>query len=214
MSIVVVDYGAGNLASVVNALERVGARAAVTRDPVQIRRSSGVIVPGVGAAADTMAHLHALGLIPVLLEVIRAGRPYLGICMGMQVLLTLSYEGGEHQCLGVVPGAVRRLPEGQAIPHMGWNAVHQMRRHPLFRNIPNGVDFYFVHSYYPDPADPAWSAGATTYGVRFASVLAHRNVMGTQFHPEKSGRWGLQLLANFVELVQSSSPVESAEAPA
>jgi glutamine amidotransferase len=214
MSIAVVDYGAGNLASVVNALERVGARTTVTRDPEHLLRSSGVIVPGVGAAADTMAHLRALGLIPVILVVIRAGKPYLGICMGTQVLLTLSYEGGEHRCLDVVPGTVQRLPGGQPIPHMGWNAVRQMYDHPLFRGIPDGTDFYFVHSYYPVPEDPRWIAGETTYGVRFASVLAQGNVMGTQFHPEKSGRWGLQLLANFVELVQCSRPAESAEATA
>lgn len=214
MSIAVVDYGAGNLASVVNALERVGAGARVTREPEVIRRSQGVIVPGVGAAADTMAHLGSLGLIPTLVEAIRSGKPYLGICMGMQVLLSLSYEGGEHRCLDVVPGVVRRLPGGQPIPHMGWNAVRQVREHPLFRGIPDGADFYFVHSYYPDPSDHDWIAGETDYGVRFASVVARGNVMGTQFHPEKSGRWGLQLLANFVQLVCAAGHPQPTEVPA
>lgn len=214
MSIAVVDYGAGNLASVVNALERIGADARVTRDPAVIRRAEGVIVPGVGAAEDTMAHLRSHGLIPVLLEVIQAGKPYLGICMGMQVLLSVSYEGGEHRCLDVIPGAVRRLPAGQPIPHMGWNSVWQVQRHPLFRHIPDGADFYFVHSYYVDPSDRAWHAGETEYGIRFPCVVARGNVMGTQFHPEKSGRWGLQLLANFVELVRASSHSAVAEAPA
>lgn len=212
MSIAVVDYGAGNLASVVNALERLGARVQVTRDPAVIRRADGVIVPGVGAAEDTMAHLRRHGLIPVVLETIRSGTPYLGICMGMQVLLSVSYEGGEHRCLDVISGSVQRLPDGQPIPHMGWNAVWQRQTHPLFRDIPDGADFYFVHSYYVVPDDRCWVAGETDYGVRFTSVVACGNVMGTQFHPEKSGRWGLRLLSNFVSLVGSGVCSTVAEA--
>lgn len=203
--IAVVDYGAGNLASVANALERIGAPVTVTRDEATIRAADGVIVPGVGAAADTMRHIERLGLAGVIRDQIAAGTPYLGICMGMQALMTLSQEGGEHACLNIVPGVVRRLPGGQAIPHMGWNQVRQVKDHPFFAGIPDGADFYFVHSYYVEPEDDAWVGGRTDYGVDFASVLARDNVMGTQFHPEKSGRLGLRLLANFVRIVERSS---------
>jgi glutamine amidotransferase len=202
--IAVVDYGAGNLASVVNALRRIGAPVEITHDPALIRAADGVIVPGVGAAADTMHHLTSLGLVPVIRDVIASGVPYLGICMGMQALLTTSLEGGEHACMDIVPGVVRRLPGGQPIPHMGWNQVVRSSDHPLFDGISNGAEFYFVHSYYVDPVDPAWIAARADYGIAFASVIARGNVMGTQFHPEKSGRWGLQLLSNFVAIVENA----------
>ena len=177
--IAVVDYGAGNLASVVNALTRLGVPVEVTRDREVILAAAGVIVPGVGAACDTMAHLDGLGLSPVIQEVVAAGTPYLGICMGMQALLTRSLEGGEH---------------------------------PLFAGIPDGADFYFVHSYYVDPSDEAWVGARTEYGVAFASALARGNLMGTQFHPEKSGRWGLRLLANFAAIV-ALVPASAGPAP-
>ncbi|HUZ02830.1 MAG TPA: imidazole glycerol phosphate synthase subunit HisH [Thermomicrobiaceae bacterium] len=199
--IAVVDYGAGNLASVVNALTRVGTDATVTQDPTTILSAAGVVVPGVGAAADTMRHLDGLGLSPVIREVIARGIPYLGICMGMQALMTVSHEGGEHPGLDVIPGAVRRLPGGQPVPHMGWNQVRQVVDSPLFDGIPDLAEFYFVHSFYIDPADAAWTGGVTEYGVGFTSAVIRGNVMGTQFHPEKSGRWGLQLLANFARIV-------------
>lgn len=199
--IAVVDYGAGNLASVVNALERIGAPVRITAVHDEILAAEGVVVPGVGAAADTMKHLHALNLEPVIHRVISAGTPYLGICMGMQVLLTSSYEGGEHQCLDVVPGHVRKLPAGQPIPHMGWNQVWRSNESKLFDGIPDGSEFYFVHSYYVDPADAGWAGAWTEYGLKFPSVLARDNVVATQFHPEKSGKWGLQLLSNFVQIV-------------
>lgn len=199
--IAVVDYGAGNLASVANALERIGAPVTVTYDPDVIRAADGVIVPGVGAAADTMKHLTDLDLTGVITEVIERDVPYLGICMGMQVLLTTSYEGGEHRCLNVIPGAVRRFPAGLPIPHMGWNQVSQVGEHPLFDGIPDETDFYFVHSYYIDPEDPDWAGSLTDYGQTFVSALCRGNVMGTQFHPEKSGAWGLRLLENFVAIV-------------
>ena len=198
--IAVVDYGAGNIASVVNAMGRLGADACITRDPDVIRTAAGVIVPGVGAAADVMAHLSANGLVDVLRETIAAGTPYLGICMGMQVLFSVSYEGGEHPCLDVIPGAVRRLPGGQPLPHVGWNQVSHQGSSPLFDGIPDGADFYFVHSYYVDPAVEGWTAATTDYGVRFTTAIARENVMGTQFHPEKSGRWGLKLLQNFTRM--------------
>jgi len=214
MNIVVVDYGAGNLASVVNALERVGAPAVVSRDPAALDEADGVIVPGVGAAADTMRHLSELGFVPRLRATIERGVPFLGICMGLQVLLEVSYEGGEHRCLGIVPGIVRRLPEQVTVPHMGWNEVRLRRPHPLFAGIPDGTDFYFVHSFYAEPSDDAWILGETDYGVRFASVLARGNVMATQFHPEKSGQWGLRLLANFVAIVERTRQGMAVEASA
>jgi len=212
MKIIVVDYGAGNLASVVNALERVGAPVVVSRDPAALDEADGVIVPGVGAAADTMRHLSELGFVPRLRATIERGVPFLGICMGLQVLLEVSYEGGEHRCLGIVPGIVRRLPEQVTVPHMGWNEVRLRRPHPLFAGIPDGTDFYFVHSFYAEPSDDAWILGETDYGVRFASVLARGNVMATQFHPEKSGRWGLRLLENFVTLVERTREGAAVEA--
>lgn len=199
--IAVVDYGAGNIASVVNALQRIGAPVEVTRDPRVIREADGVIVPGVGAAADTMHHLESLELIPVIREVIDAGIPYLGICMGMQVLLTVSQEGGEHRCMDIIPGTVRKLPTGQPVPHIGWNAVRQVTDSPLFDDIPDGTEFYFVHSYFVDPEDTSWTGARTEYGVDFTSAVIRGNVMGTQFHPEKSGKMGLRMLANFVRLV-------------
>ncbi len=212
MKIIVVDYGAGNLASVVNALERVGAPVVASRDPAALDEADGVIVPGVGAAADTMRHLSELGFVPRLRATIERGVPFLGICMGLQVLLEVSYEGGEHRCLGIVPGVVRRLPEQVTVPHMGWNEVRLRRPHPLFAGIPAGTDFYFVHSFYADPSDETWILGETDYGVRFASVLARGNVMATQFHPEKSGRWGLRLLENFVTLVERTREGAAVEA--
>jgi len=214
MKIIVVDYGAGNLASVVNALERVGAPVVVSRDPAALDEADGVIVPGVGAAADTMRHLSELGFVPRLRATIERGVPFLGICMGLQVLLEVSYEGGEHRCLGIVPGVVRRLPEQVTVPHMGWNEVRLRRPHPLFAGIPAGTDFYFVHSFYADPSDETWILGETDYGVRFASVLARGNVMATQFHPEKSGQWGLRLLANFVAIVERTRQGMAVEASA
>lgn len=212
MAIVVVDYGAGNLASVVNALERIGAPVIVSRNPALLDQADGVIVPGVGAAADTMRQLQALGLVPALHSAIQRRIPFLGICMGLQVLLEVSYEGGEHRCLGVVPGIVRQLPSDVTVPHMGWNEVWLRRSHPLFEGIPNGTDFYFVHSFYAEPQDPTWVLGETDYGVCFASVLACDNVMATQFHPEKSGSWGLRLLANFVRIVERAQHSAAMEA--
>jgi imidazole glycerol-phosphate synthase subunit HisH len=199
--ITVVDYGAGNLASVANALDRIGAPVRVTNDSAEILSANGVIVPGVGAAADTMKHLNDLDLVDVITSVIAQETPYFGICMGMQVLLTRSLEGGEHPCLNVISGTVRRLPAGQPIPHMGWNQVRYIDDHPLFAGIPDETDFYFVHSYYVDPDDQAWGGGVTEYGLPFVSAVCKGNVMGTQFHPEKSGKWGLRLLSNFVDIV-------------
>ena len=199
--IAVVDYGAGNLRSVVNALERLSTPVTVTHDEAVILAADGVIVPGVGAAADTMRNLIAHDLPDVLRAVIARGTPFLGICMGLQALLTVSEEGGEHPCLDIIPGRVRRLPDGLKVPHMGWNQVWRRGEHPLFDGIPDGAEFYFVHSYYVDPVDPTVVFAETEYGQPVPAVVVRDNVLATQFHPEKSGRWGLRLLENFAGIV-------------
>jgi len=198
--VVVLDYGAGNLRSVARAVEHVGFDAQVSADPRALDRAAAVVMPGVGAAADTMRHLQEHGFVEPLREYIVGGRPFLGVCMGLQALLTVSEEGGEHPCLDIVPGRVRRLDgaSGLKIPHMGWNSVQQLRDHPIFEGIPDGSYFYFVHSYYPDPEDQSLVVGRTEYGVPFASVIARNGLVATQFHPEKSGRVGLQLYRNFL----------------
>ena len=198
--VVVLDYGAGNLRSVARAVEHVGFEPEVTVDPRALEGAQAVVMPGVGAAADTMRHLQERGLAEPLRAYIEAGRPFLGVCMGLQVLLTVSEEGGEHPCLDIVPGRVRRLSRdnGLKIPHMGWNRVEQVRPHPVFAGIPDGSYFYFVHGYYPEPEDPSLVIGRTEYGVAFASVIARDGLVATQFHPEKSGQVGLQLYRNFL----------------
>ena len=201
MTIAIVDYGAGNLRSVTHAAEHVGLQPLVTDDPETIRAAAGVILPGVGAAADTMLNLENRHLVEVVKEVIERGSPFFGVCMGLQALFTLSEEGGAHRCLDVLPGTVRRFPSGQRVPHMGWNQVRQVRPHPFFEGIPDGANFYFVHSYYVDPTAPDVVAGETDYGVVFPSVVIRDRLVATQFHPEKSGPHGLRLYANFGRLV-------------
>lgn len=201
-TIAVVDYGAGNLRSVVHAVEHVGLPAVVTADPAMILGAQGVILPGVGAAADTMANLRKHALIDVMRDVIARGTPFFGVCMGMQALFTVSEEGGEHPCLDVLPGRVRRFPAGLNVPHMGWNQVRQVQAHPLFDGVPDEANFYFVHSFYVAPSDHHVVAGETDYGVHFTSVVCHGNVMATQFHPEKSAVHGLTLYHNFGRIVR------------
>lgn len=202
MKIAVINYGAGNLPNAVRALRHVGADIDVTDDPAVVRDAAAVVLPGVGATRDTMRSLEQLGIADPIREFVASGRPFLGICVGMQVLCANSEEFGQHACLGVVGGTVRQLPAGQKVPQIGWNQVlyaDQCAGHPLFAGIPGGSDFYFVHSFYCDLADPALVAGATEYTLRFPSVLIRDRLAAVQFHPEKSGRWGLQLLKNFVE---------------
>ena len=196
----VLDYGAGNLRSVARAVEHVGFAADVSADPRALDDADAVVMPGVGAAADTMRHLQEGGFVEPLRAYINDGRPFLGVCMGFQALLDVSEEGGEHPCLGIVPGRVRRFAGGTGlkVPHMGWNNVSQTREHPVFAGIPDESYFYFVHGYYPDPEDESLVVGRTEYGVTFASAIARDNLVATQFHPEKSGRAGLQLYHNFL----------------
>jgi glutamine amidotransferase len=219
-TIAVIDYGAGNLRSVAHAVEHVGLPSVVTADAATILAADGVILPGVGAAADTMRNLQERDLVGVVKELVARGTPFFGVCMGLQALFTASEEGGEHPCLDVLPGRVRRFPAATdpitggtlSIPHMGWNQVRQVSRpsedgasgrpHPFFDGIPDGANFYFVHSYYVEPRDPGAVAGETEYGVTFPSVVCRANVMATQFHPEKSGDHGLMLYRNFGRIVR------------
>jgi glutamine amidotransferase len=198
--IAVIDYGAGNLRSVANALAKLGYMPTVTKEPRDLLRASAVIFPGVGAAADTMAHLERSGMDEALRQVVRENRPLLAVCLGMQVLLSSSEEHGRSECLGIIPGAVRKLPPGLTVPHMGWNQVKQTAQHPVFDGIPDGADFYFVHSYYCDPDDQVVIAGTTEYGRTICSVIAKDNLVGTQFHPEKSGDLGLRMYDNFLRM--------------
>lgn len=203
--IAIVDYGAGNLRSVEKTLERLGHPARLTDNPEDLLSANGVILPGVGAARGIMGGLRKLGLVEPIREVIRRGTPFLGICMGLQVLLTFSEEGNE-PCLDVLPGSVRRLPEGLKVPHMGWNDVRQVAAHPLWDGIPDGTYFYFVHSYYVDPRDRSAVIGEADYGLPFATAIGTGNLMGTQFHPEKSGAMGLRIYDNFARLVRDGLP--------
>lgn len=204
--IAVVDYGAGNVQSVVNGLEFIDADAVLTTDPAVIDAAAGVIVPGVGAARDTMQSLTAAGLVPPVLRAVSSGRPFLGICMGMQALMTYSDEHGGQPCLDVIPGVARRLATDLAVPHMGWNGVLPVGAgvgHPLLDGLPPGADVYFAHSFACFPDSPGWVLAETDYGERFPCIVGRDNVLGVQFHPEKSGVYGLRLLENFLAIVEA-----------
>ncbi|MBN1369935.1 MAG: imidazole glycerol phosphate synthase subunit HisH [Dehalococcoidaceae bacterium] len=197
--IAVIDYGAGNIRSVVNAVNSLGFEPLVTSDPEDIRRADKVILPGVGAAGSTVESLKQQGLDAVIAEYIAAGRPFMGICIGMQVLFDYTEEGGGAECLGIIPGRVKKLPASLKVPHMGWNQVSQINLHPVFNGIEDGVNFYFVHSYYVEPEDDGIIIGSTRYGIDFASAVASGNLVAVQFHPEKSGKPGLKIYNNFLQ---------------
>jgi glutamine amidotransferase len=201
--IAIVDYGMGNLRSVLKAFERLGRAAEVTRDPDRIVAAPGVVLPGVGAFGACMENLTALGLVEPVKRAIAAGRPFLGICLGMQLLFDESEEFGPVPGLGVLRGRVVRFPPSPElkVPHMGWNSLRIARRAPALAGIADGDYVYFVHSYYPVPDDPAVVATTTGYGLEFASSVSRDNVFACQFHPEKSQRVGLRLLENFVGIV-------------
>ncbi len=198
LDVIILDYGAGNLRSVVRAVERVGARPEVASEPAALDEADVVILPGVGAAADTMRNLRERALVEPIREYIAADRPFLGVCMGLQALMTVSEEGGEHACLDVLQGRVVRLPAGRKIPHMGWNQVALRRRTPLFEGIPDGSHFYFVHSYYCDMAEPAEVVAVAEYGTDVTAAVERGRLAATQFHPEKSGAYGLRIYGNFL----------------
>lgn len=198
--IALIDYGAGNLRSVENAITTLGYRSIITSHPSSILEADAVILPGVGAAADAMANLDKLGLIDTIRHVVQIGRPFLGICIGLQILFDITEEGGLQECLSIIPGKVRRFSENVKIPHMGWNQVKQCRQNRIFTGIPDNTNFYFVHSYFGIPDDDAVVLGTTDYDISFCSVLGRDNLVATQFHPEKSGTWGLKIYDNFLKL--------------
>ena len=199
--IAIIDYGAGNLRSVVNAINRLGYEPQITSNPDEVLSAQAVILPGVGAGAEAMTNLAKRRLAGTIRRLIEEGRPFFGVCLGLQLLLTGTEEGGcWNECLGIIPGRVRKLPAGLKIPHMGWNQVKQRVSHPIFEGVPDGANFYFVHSYYAEPEDKSMVAGETEYGISFCSVLARGNLVATQFHPEKSGDIGLKIYDNFIKL--------------
>ena len=196
--IAIVDYGRGNLGSVEKAFARVGMAAVVTQDPAVVDRAEAVVLPGDGAFHDAMGSLQALGLIEPLRACFDRARPFLGICLGYQLLFSESEEFGQGKGLDVIPGAVRRFPAGLKVPHMGWNQVEHRGDLRLFDGIPSGAHFYFVHSYYPETTDPSLRVATCTYGITFPAAVARGPLFATQFHPEKSQRAGIALLRSFL----------------
>jgi imidazole glycerol phosphate synthase glutamine amidotransferase subunit len=203
--IAVVDYGAGNLVSIDQALTTVGADVVVARDPAGLEGADALLVPGVGAAEPAMARLDAAGLVEPVRAWALGDRPFLGICLGLQLLFDGSDEDGA-TTLGVLPGRSARLTDAPTLPHIGWNQVERRRAHPLFDGIADGADFYFVHSYagVPEATADAAILATTDHGGSFVSAVAQDSLLGVQFHPERSGRDGLRLLANFVDLVRAA----------
>ena len=202
VKLVVIDYQSGNLRSVAKALESAGISPLITGDSGQVQTADGLILPGVGSAPAAMEALQERGLVEPLREYVASGRPFLGVCLGLQLLLERTEEG-DAPCLGIVPGVVKRLPATLKVPHIGWNSVHFQREEPVFQDVPQDSHFYFVHSYYPAPEDGAGVVGTTHYGIPFCSVYARDNLVATQFHPEKSGSIGLRIYQNFVDQVRS-----------
>ena len=203
--ITIIDYGAGNLRSVANAIAKLGYQSKITSNPNEILSAQMIILPGVGAAAETMQNLKALDMVEPIRRFIAEDHPFFGVCIGLQVLFTGTEEGGWHECLNVFSGRVKIFPSGLKIPHMGWNQVKQQDFHPVFAGIPDEANFYFVHSYYVEPDDKSLVAGETEYGIPFCSVIVRGNLVGTQFHPEKSGEIGLRLYDNFIKMAEGVS---------
>ena len=203
--IAIIDYDMGNLLSVQKAFEKLGAEATITREPVVIANASHVVLPGVGAFKDCMANLEKFSLVEPIKQACASGKPFLGICLGLQLLFDKGFEQGEHDGLGIIKGKVIRFPEPHheavsefKVPHMGWNTVEKRKTSPLMNGIEESEYFYFVHSYYALPEDPSIVLTTTDYGVEFASSIECDNIMACQFHPEKSQRMGLRLLQNFI----------------
>ena len=201
IQIVVIDYQSGNLRSVAKALESHGVTPRITGDPSDLESADAAILPGVGSGPAAMDALQKRGLVDPLRTFVADGRPFLGVCLGLQLLLGRTEEG-DAPCLGIVSGRVRRLPAGQKVPHMGWNSVEFSQQHRILDGIPQGSHFYFVHSYYAEPEDADGVVGTTEYGLPFCSVYARGNLAATQFHPEKSGPIGLRIYRNFLALTR------------
>ncbi|MEK7396309.1 MAG: imidazole glycerol phosphate synthase subunit HisH [Candidatus Poribacteria bacterium] len=201
--IAIIDYGMGNLRSVQAGLEHVGQKVFITDKPNEIINADGVVLPGVGAFGDAIGRLNETGLGNAFCEAVKQGKPCIGICLGLQLLLSESEEGGLFKGLDAIKGKVIRFTNRLKVPHMGWNQINIKKQDsPLFHDIPDGSYVYFVHSYYVAPEDSSVIAATTNYGVDFTSIIAKDNLFGTQFHPEKSQSLGLQILRNFGALVK------------
>ena len=212
MKLVVIDYESGNLRSVTRALQTHGVAPVVTGDPEELEDADALVLPGVGSGPAAMAALNQRSLVGPIKSFAASGKPFLGVCLGLQLLLEHTEEG-DAPCLGIVEGRVRKLPEAAKdqrgvdlkVPHMGWNSVNANFQHPALAGVPQGSYFYFVHSYYADPTDGSGVLGATDYGLTFCSIYARGNMMATQFHPEKSGPTGLRIYRNFVAIAEESA---------
>jgi glutamine amidotransferase len=198
--ITVVDYKLNNLRSIENTLRRLGHEVEVTSDPAKVRAATKLILPGVGAFRDAMDNLNEFGLVEPFIEKVRSGTPTLGICLGMHLLFTESEEFGLHRGLNLLPGRVRRIPEGVHVPHMGWNALHVRQSDRLLKGVEAGSFVYFVHSYYAEPASEEITLASVDHGINFAAIVHKNNIWATQFHPEKSQKVGEQLLDNFARI--------------
>jgi len=203
----IIDYGRGNLRSVEKALQKLGYSARILENPKELDEVKGIILPGVGAFADAMIALEEKGWIQPLLHYAESGRPFLGICLGMQVLFEVGEEHGEHKGLGLLPGRVIKFPVGRKVPHMGWNTLTQAKPCFLLEGIPEEAYFYFVHSYYALTEGEEILVGMSDYGVRFPALVGRENIWGAQFHPEKSSPWGLKLLENFGRWVNENAGI-------
>lgn len=205
--IAIIDYGMGNLRSVQKGFEKIGSEATITNDPQVVLQAERIVLPGVGAFRDCMHNLEQGGFVEPIMKVITEGRPFLGICVGMQLLFTDSVEFGLYNGLNIIPGHVLRFPDQMTVageklkvPQMGWNQLSFKRRPPAFEGVDNGSNVYFVHSYYAQPDDNNVIATTTGYGIEFCSAVWKDNIVATQFHPEKSQAVGLHILKNFAEL--------------
>ena len=203
--IVIVDYGMGNLKSVQNAFAKVGYKTVITDNPNLIKKAGAIVLPGVGAFRDAIKSLRAKKIDEELIEAVKEGKPFLGICLGMQLLFTFSEEGGRFKGLDIIPGRVKRFPSLVKCPHLGWNKIKFVHNsnynmNPIFRDIPDESYFYFVHSYYCEPDNQEVVCSTTDYGLVFPSSIWEENLFGVQFHPEKSSTLGLKILKNFGEL--------------
>lgn len=200
--ITIIDYGMGNLRSVQKAFEKIGAEATITSNPKEIAQATKLLLPGVGAFRDGIRCLKEQSLVEPILEHVNSGKPFMGICLGLQLLFDISYEDGEYEGLGIIPGKVVRLEDQPElkIPHIGWNEIETTAAHPILAGIPSHEHFYFVHSYYVAPENESDILAYTEHGCRFASIVARDNIFASQFHPEKSQSAGLKLLQNFASL--------------
>ena len=198
--ITIVDYGMGNLRSVQKGFERVGYPANISDSPEVVEKAGHIVLPGVGAFGDAMSNLVQRGLLDPIARGISDGKPFLGICLGLQLLFTESEEMGRHKGIGFLPGNVRKFPAGERVPQIGWNQIHTRRQVALLEGIPDGSFFYFVHSYYVDPVEPEDCVATTDYGIDYSSIAGRGQAFGVQFHPEKSQDLGLKMLQNFARL--------------